>query len=97
MPERKIVHVVFLWIQQKSGILWLVILTSIVDFKIFCLQPFCDGTHRSPFLKIKLKPVRFVPTETKEYWFCNCKQTNNRPFCDGSHRDEEIQTKVKGN
>jgi len=60
-------------------------------------QPFCDGTHRSPFLKIKLKPVRFVPTETKEYWFCNCKQTNNRPFCDGSHRDEEIQTKVKGN
>ncbi|EFX72874.1 CDGSH iron-sulfur domain-containing protein 3, mitochondrial-like [Daphnia pulex] len=51
-------------------------------------QPFCDGTHRSPFLKIKLRPVRFVPEETKEYWFCNCKQTNSRPFCDGSHRNE---------
>jgi len=60
-------------------------------------QPFCDGTHKSPFLKIKLRPVRFVPTETKEYFFCNCKQTNNRPFCDGAHRDKEIQAKIKGN
>ncbi|KAK4024478.1 CDGSH iron-sulfur domain-containing protein 3, mitochondrial-like [Daphnia magna] len=53
-------------------------------------QPFCDGTHKSPFLNIKLRPVRFVPEETKEYWFCNCKQTNSRPFCDGSHRKETV-------
>ncbi|KZS05593.1 CDGSH iron-sulfur domain-containing protein 3, mitochondrial [Daphnia magna] len=53
-------------------------------------QPFCDGTHKSPFLNIKLRPVRFVPRETKEYWFCNCKQTNSRPFCDGSHRKETV-------
>ncbi|KAI4490829.1 hypothetical protein M0804_003773 [Polistes exclamans] len=54
-------------------------------------QPLCDGTHRNIFLKIKLRPIRFVVPETKEYWLCNCKQTLNRPFCDGTHKREDIQ------
>merc|ERR1712137_911845 len=28
-------------------------------------QPFCDGTHKSPFLKITMRPVRFVPTKPR--------------------------------
>ncbi|KAF6208587.1 hypothetical protein GE061_017045 [Apolygus lucorum] len=31
-------------------------------------QPFCDGTHKSPYLKIKLKPIRFKVAEKKDYW-----------------------------
>ncbi|KFM82831.1 hypothetical protein X975_16615, partial [Stegodyphus mimosarum] len=42
-------------------------------------------------MKIKLKPVVFKPRETREYWFCNCKQTKNRPFCDGSHNSPFVQ------
>ncbi|XP_018364741.1 PREDICTED: CDGSH iron-sulfur domain-containing protein 3, mitochondrial isoform X2 [Trachymyrmex cornetzi] len=56
-------------------------------------QPFCDGTHRDIFLKIKLRPIRFTVTETKHYWLCNCKQTLNRPFCDGTHKRQDIQEK----
>lgn len=42
-----------------------------------------------------MKPIRFIPKETKEYVFCNCKQTKNRPFCDGTHKREDIQAAVK--
>uniref|UniRef100_A0A0A9YUN7 CDGSH iron-sulfur domain-containing protein 3, mitochondrial n=1 Tax=Lygus hesperus TaxID=30085 RepID=A0A0A9YUN7_LYGHE len=55
-------------------------------------QPFCDGTHKSPYLKIKLKPIRFKVAEKKDYWLCNCKQTAHRPFCDGTHKREDIQS-----
>ncbi|KAM7303785.1 CDGSH iron-sulfur domain-containing protein 3, mitochondrial [Ixodes scapularis] len=57
-------------------------------------QPFCDGSHRNPHLKISLRPVRFVAEETRQYWFCNCKQTQRRPFCDGSHKTEAVQAAV---
>ncbi|XP_022185480.2 CDGSH iron-sulfur domain-containing protein 3, mitochondrial [Nilaparvata lugens] len=56
-------------------------------------QPFCDGTHKSPYLKIKLRPVKFAVEKSQDYWLCNCKQTLNRPFCDGTHKKEEIQSK----
>ncbi|XP_053972702.1 CDGSH iron-sulfur domain-containing protein 3, mitochondrial [Hylaeus volcanicus] len=56
-------------------------------------QPFCDGTHRNIYLKIKQKPIIFSVAETKEYWLCNCKQTSNRPFCDGTHHKDEVQEK----
>ncbi|XP_012289182.1 CDGSH iron-sulfur domain-containing protein 3, mitochondrial [Orussus abietinus] len=58
-------------------------------------QPFCDGTHKNVFLKVKQRPVRFKVPETKEYWLCNCKQTSNRPFCDGTHKRQDIQEKIK--
>lgn len=58
-------------------------------------QPFCDGTHRNQFLKIKQRPIYFTVTETKSYWLCNCKQTSNRPFCDGTHLRPDIQEKKK--
>ncbi|CAL7933271.1 unnamed protein product [Xylocopa violacea] len=58
-------------------------------------QPFCDGTHRNQFLKIKERPIHFSVKETKDYWLCNCKQTSNRPFCDGTHLREDIQEKKK--
>ncbi|XP_063235000.1 CDGSH iron-sulfur domain-containing protein 3, mitochondrial isoform X2 [Bacillus rossius redtenbacheri] len=58
-------------------------------------QPLCDATHRSPYLRIKLRPVKFQVTEEKDYWLCNCKQTSNRPFCDGTHKREDIQAAVK--
>ncbi|KAL1115555.1 hypothetical protein AAG570_005845 [Ranatra chinensis] len=58
-------------------------------------QPFCDGTHKSPYLQIKLRPVRFQVDTDKEYWLCNCKQTSHRPFCDGTHKREDIQAKIK--
>ncbi|XP_077564664.1 uncharacterized protein LOC144180146 [Haemaphysalis longicornis] len=54
-------------------------------------QPFCDGSHRNPHLKITLKPIRFVAEETRVLWFCNCKQTANRPYCDGSHKKPQVQ------
>ena len=38
---------------------------------------------------LKGGPVRYIAPETKDVWFCNCKQTENRPFCDGSHRKEK--------
>jgi len=56
-------------------------------------QPLCDLTCQNLNMTkmVKSGPVEFIAPETKEVWFCNCKQTNNRPFCDGSHRSEEIQ------
>ncbi|CAG7826665.1 unnamed protein product [Allacma fusca] len=58
-------------------------------------QPFCDGHHKNPHFRIKMKPLIFLCPESKEYWFCNCKQTKQRPFCDGTHRLPEIQAAVK--
>ena len=43
--------------------------------------------------KTKFSPHIFKVDETKEYWLCNCKQTDNRPFCDGTHKREDIQAK----
>ena len=54
-------------------------------------QPFCDGTHKNIFLKIKLRPIRFKVEKSGDYWLCNCKQTKHRPFCDGTHKLPEIQ------
>ena len=56
-------------------------------------QPLCDFSCQNLFFKKIMKggPVKYVATETKEVWFCNCKQTKNKPFCDGSHRQEEVQ------
>ncbi|UYV62613.1 CISD3 [Cordylochernes scorpioides] len=56
-----------------------------------CCQPFCDGTHKFWYYRIKTKPLYFVAKETKDVWLCNCKQSNHRPFCDGTHKKEEIQ------
>ena len=63
-------------------------------------QPFCDFTCKNLYLKRVMKggPVDYIATETKDVWFCNCKQTNHRPFCDGTHREEEIRTvRLDGN
>lgn len=61
-------------------------------YTIICMcQPFCDGTHNNKHLKITLKPIRWDCTHTKEYWFCNCKQTRHRPFCDGTHKSKSVQ------
>ncbi|XP_075533742.1 uncharacterized protein LOC142566747 [Dermacentor variabilis] len=57
-------------------------------------QPFCDGSHKNPHLKITLKPIRFVAEETRSYWFCNCKQTANRPYCDGTHKQPQVQEQI---
>jgi len=56
--------------------------------------PFCDFTCQNLNMKraIQTGPVEYIAPETKDIWFCNCKQTNNRPFCDGSHRSEEVQS-----
>merc|ERR1719228_2667933 len=56
-------------------------------------QPLCDLTCKNLNMKkvVTTGPVEYIATETKEVWFCNCKQTDNRPFCDGSHRSEEVQ------
>ncbi|XP_023348246.1 CDGSH iron-sulfur domain-containing protein 3, mitochondrial [Eurytemora carolleeae] len=56
-------------------------------------QPFCDQSCQQPWLKRVMKggPVTYIAPETKDVWFCNCKQTENRPFCDGTHRTPEIQ------
>lgn len=57
----------------------------------FLLQPLCDGTHKSPYLKIKFKPIKFKVEKDGDYWLCQCKQTSHRPFCDGTHKREDIQ------
>ncbi len=36
-------------------------------------------------------PVRYIAPETRDVWFCNCKQTNHRPFCDGTHKTQEVK------
>uniref|UniRef100_A0A1B6J4C8 Iron-binding zinc finger CDGSH type domain-containing protein n=1 Tax=Homalodisca liturata TaxID=320908 RepID=A0A1B6J4C8_9HEMI len=58
-------------------------------------QPFCDGSHKNPYVRIELRPVRFMVEEDKEYYLCNCKQTKHRPFCDGTHKREDIQEQVR--
>ncbi len=35
--------------------------------------------------------MRYIAPETRDIWFCNCKQTKHPPFCDGSHKSEEVQ------
>ena len=56
-------------------------------------QPFCDLTCQNIYLNRVMKggPVSYIAKQTKDVWFCNCKQTNHKPFCDGSHRAEEVQ------
>lgn len=39
----------------------------------------------------KYRPIKYVADETKDVWFCNCKQSENRPFCDGTHKSAEVQ------
>ena len=34
----------------------------------------------------KYRPIKYTATETKDVYFCNCKQSNNRPLCDGTHK-----------
>ena len=53
-------------------------------------QPLCDLACQNLHLNKLMKggPVRYIAIETKQVWFCNCKQTSNKPFCDGSHRAE---------
>ncbi|GAB0087870.1 CDGSH iron-sulfur domain-containing protein 3, mitochondrial [Sergentomyia squamirostris] len=58
-------------------------------------QPFCDGTHKNVFLKIKIRPVRFQVEKSGTYWLCNCKQTKMRPFCDGTHKQPHIQEIIR--
>lgn len=58
------------------------------------MQPFCDGSHRNPHLKIKLRPVRFIAEDTREIWLCNCKQTKRRPYCDGTHKSPQTQAET---
>uniref|UniRef100_A0A1B6MRL4 Iron-binding zinc finger CDGSH type domain-containing protein n=1 Tax=Graphocephala atropunctata TaxID=36148 RepID=A0A1B6MRL4_9HEMI len=58
-------------------------------------QPFCDGSHKNPYIRIELRPVIFMVEEEKEYYLCNCKQTTHRPFCDGTHKREDIQQQIK--
>merc|ERR1711862_845710 len=51
-------------------------------------QPLCDFACQNLYLKRILKggPVKYVAPETKDVWFCNCKQTKSKPFCDGSRK-----------
>ena len=45
-------------------------------------QPFCDGSHRK---EGKFKSLKYLATDSKEIFFCGCKETKHQPFCDGSH------------
>ena len=55
-----------------------------------------DTTHFSkPKGVKKFRPIRFKVEETKEYWLCNCKQSDNRPYCDLTHRREDIQEAIR--
>ncbi|XP_065560062.1 CDGSH iron-sulfur domain-containing protein 3, mitochondrial-like [Artemia franciscana] len=58
-------------------------------------QPLCDGSHKNPHYKAKLKPVLFTIEKTQDVWLCNCKHTGHRPFCDGTCETEEFKAKVK--
>lgn len=67
----------------------------------FYFQPLCDGSHKKLWGTSQKKnmpkwqPLRFKVEETKEYWLCNCKQTDKQPFCDGTHKQPHIQAAVK--
>ena len=56
-----------------------------------------DGTTYKKYNQ-KFRPHRFTVDETKEYYLCNCKQTDNRPFCDGAHKKllEEVAEVEEG-
>ena len=58
-------------------------------------QPLCDLACQNLYLSKLMKdgPVRYIATQTKQVWFCNCKLTSNKLFCDGSHshRSGEVQ------
>jgi CDGSH-type Zn-finger protein len=60
-------------------------------------KPFCDATHKmlwtSHLVKktVKFRPIKYVAEETKDVWFCNCKQSNKSPFCDGTHKLDVVQ------
>lgn len=43
----------------------------------------------------KFRPIKYTATETKDIWFCNCKQSSTRPFCDGTHKKDEIKSAIK--
>jgi CDGSH-type Zn-finger protein len=40
----------------------------------------------------KYRPIKYIAEETKDVWFCNCKQTKSRPLCDGTHKLDEIKS-----
>ena len=44
-------------------------------------QFFCDGTHKT----MDFSPIIFAAEETKDMYFCGCKQTESAPMCDGAH------------
>ena len=39
----------------------------------------------------KFRPIKYVAEETKDVWWCNCKQAKKRPFCDGTHKLDFVQ------
>ena len=39
----------------------------------------------------KHRPIKYVAEETKDVWFCNCKQSSNLPFCDGTHKTDLVK------
>ena len=62
-------------------------------------QPFCDLTCQNLYMKkiIKGGPVAYIATETKEVWFCNCKQTRHRPCNPGAHQRCISRQRAAGN
>ena len=47
------------------------------------MQPFCDGAH----IDTDNQPYMYKAEETKEIYFCGCKESKNFPFCDGTHNN----------
>jgi len=45
-------------------------------------QPFCDGSHKGS----SFSPVQWMAPESKQVWFCACKQTATQPLCSGAHK-----------
>ena len=39
----------------------------------------------------KYRPIKYIADETKDVWFCNCKQSSTRPLCDGTHKTDAVQ------
>ena len=42
---------------------------------------FFDGAH----IDTDNQPYMYKAEETKEIYFCGCKESKNFPFCDGTH------------